>query len=165
MRQLKVILAVLVLAIASCRSVPSDVRQAHDLSMTESAVALGIATDILIKIEAKSTELNDASVTAAYTEWAEHMSKVTSARAVVAGYLDDSDAGADVSGPYAIGLMLLNDMNRNFATIEANWANMILDSMVEPRGVFIGKFRKDIERFKVLERKFDEWIKQFKVKE
>ena len=39
MRQLKVILAVLVLAIAACRSVPSDVRAAHDLSLTESKAA------------------------------------------------------------------------------------------------------------------------------
>lgn len=165
MRQLKVFLAVLVLAIVSCRSVPSDVRQAHDLSMTESAAALGIATDILVKIETKSIELSNESVTAAYTQWRQHMVKISAARDVVYRYLVDSSAGTDVTIPYSTGAKLLNDMNRGFVTIEASWTSMLLAENDAAAKNFIALFRKDIQRFKVLEHKFDEWIKQFKVKE
>lgn len=164
MRQLKVILAVLVLAIAACRSVPSNVRAAHDLSLTESKAAFVIAEDTLAKIETKSAELNDATVSAAYVLWLEHRNKVVSARGVVARYLADSKAGKDVTEPYATGRQLLADMNRGFAVINARWVDILKTENDADRVEFVALFRKDIDRFRVLERKFDEYIKQFKVK-
>jgi len=165
MRQLKMFLAVVVLAIAACRSVPADVRQAHDTSMVESKAALVIATDTLAKIETRSTELNDATVLAAYKEWISHISVMRDARGIVALYLAESKAGPDVEGPYSVGLRLVTSMDRGFAAINQHWAAMIDPLREDDAKVFLALFRKDIERFKVLERKFDEWIKQFRVKE
>jgi hypothetical protein len=132
--------------------------------MTESAIALGIATDTLIKIETKSTELSDESVTAAYYKWREHVAKIAAARRVVNVYLLDSKAGADVTGPYSTGTKLLADMDHGFRIINQYWADMVSVERTVESATFVALFRKDIERFKVLERKFDEWISQFRVR-
>jgi hypothetical protein len=164
MRQLKVFLAVLVFAIAACRSVPSEVRQAHDLSLVESRAALETAQDTLTKIETKSEELNDESVMASYKEWKEHVENLYEARETVRKYLVDSKAGTDVIEPYAVGQQLLIDMNDGFAAILMSWKEMLKSENQTEAAEFVRLFRKDIERYRVLERKFDEYIKQFKVK-
>jgi len=164
MRQLKVFLAVLVFAIAACRTVPTEVRQAHDQSLIESRAALEVADDILFKIEVKSLELNDEFVMASYKEWKEHVEILYKARDTVHKYLINSKAGVDVTSPYAVGQQLLVDLNDNFATILVSWKEMLKTENEEDAAEFIKLFRKDIERYRILERKFDEYIKQFKVR-
>ena len=89
---------------------------------------------------------------------------MVSARGVVARYLADSKAGKDVTEPYTTGRQLLMDINRGFAVINSQWANILKTENDVKRAEFVALFRKDIDRFRVLERKFDEYIKQFKVK-
>lgn len=164
MKTLKFLLVTLVLAIAACRSVPTEVRQAHDLSMVESEQAMGIASDTLTKIETKSEELNDESVSAAFNDWSEHMAKIIEARNVVANYLNESKAGEDVTGPYTVAQIILSDMHNGFSQINRWWADMLKEENDAAAAQFVAMFRRDIDRFRTLERKFDEWIKQFKVR-
>ena len=163
MRTFKVLVATLILAIAACRSVPSEVKQAHELSKTESVAAVGLATDMLLKIEEKSAELNDDLVTSAFVSWTSHRVNIDLARATVMEYLQNTDAGLDVTNPYIVGARLLRDMDRGFLTITRHWEAMLLDERSVDRAIFIERFRKDIGRFETLERKFDEWMKQYRV--
>lgn len=165
MKTIKSIVFILFLAIAACRSVPSDVNQAHQLSKVESAAALSVAEDTLEKIEDKSAELNNTSVTAAFDSWATHLKNIQEARIVVQNYLVQTKAGDDLTGPYNVANQLLLDMNGGFVGISVSWADMIKPEREVDAVKFIALFRKDIERYRVLQRKFDEWINQFKVKD
>ncbi len=165
MRTLKSLVLVLVLAVAACRSVPSDVATAHQTSKTESAAALTLAEGTLQKIEDKSAELNDASVTAAYNEWAAHVAKIREARAVVAKYLVDTSAGPDLTGPYQVANQILADMDTGFGLVNLHWQEMLEDGRAADAAEFRRLFRRDIERYRILQRKFDEWISQFRVKD
>jgi len=150
MRQVRVFLAVLVLAIAACTSVPREVRAAHDLSLTESKAAFDVAEDTMAKIETKSAELNDATVREAFIEWETHLGKVRDAREVVTKYLANNKMGQDSLGPYSIGTKLLYDMHSGFQTINALWTEMLKPERDADTKAFMEFFRRDIERFRIL---------------
>jgi hypothetical protein len=152
---------VLAFAVTACRSVPSEVAVQHSLSMQESDEALVIASNTLIELERKSIDMGVADE---FGEWLKHVEKLMEHRGVVHRWLVESKAGEDVIGPYATGHKLLMDMHRGFYSINAYWKDMLTEENDEARAKFIELFRKDIERFRVLERKFDEWISQFRVK-
>ena len=125
MKQIKVLLAALVFVIAACRSIPNDVAVAVDDGLEASTAALVIASDTLDKIEVRSNELNDSYVTAVYAEWRAHIATTTVARDVIARYLNESKADANVTGPFAAGTQLLTDMNAGFSKINQFWGQMV----------------------------------------
>ncbi len=164
MKNLKILLAMLVLAliVVGCRTVPSEVMVQHGISLQESDEALGVAEQTLKAVEAKSDLLSDELVTAAFVRWTEHVERIMAARGVVHQYLLETKADLEVTSAYSTGHKLLMDMHRGFNSINRYWEEMLTRDTDRER--FIELFRKDIERFQVLERKFDEWISQFRVK-
>jgi len=166
MKNLKILLAMLVLALVviGCRTVPAEIIKAHQDSMWTSERAFGIAESTMIQIEDKSTELNEFSVSLAFAQWTKYINQIIVWRSTVRRYLIEAKADANVIGPYGIGYRLLVDMHTGFHTINHNWKNMIEADGEANATKLIELFRKDIQRFKILERKFDEWIRQFKVK-
>jgi len=166
MKSLKVLLAMLVLAVAvvGCRSVPVDVSEAHIASMIRSNDALDVAEQTLKAVEAQSVLLNDALVDAAFQKWTRQIERTMTARGVVHKYLLDTKVDLEVSSAYSTGHKLLVDMHANFSSVKRFWEEMIMDENAQRRDLFIRLFRDDIQRFNTLERKFDEWISQFKVK-
>ena len=164
MNKIKNFFLIIVLAVAACRSVPSDVSEAHKFSMVESKAAFEIADTTLTAVANKSAELNDERVTALHTKWLEHKSNISKARAVVRKYLVETDAGADLTGAYDVATVMLNDMDNGFASVNRAWEEMIDPANSVQAETFISLFRRDIERYKELEKKFDDWISQFRVK-
>jgi len=163
MKQIKILFTVLIFALAACRSVPRDVRTAHDLSISESSAAFVIAEDTLNKIEIKSQALNQDSVRDAFTEWNNHLDIVVEARRIVEAYLR-SGSDPELINSYVVASQLLSDMDRGFLVIDAAWESMLALENTAKAAEFVALFRKDIQRYRTLERKFDEWIKQFKVR-
>jgi hypothetical protein len=163
MRHLKVFLAVLVLAIAACRSIPSDVRQAHDLSVVESAAAFDNVEAVLLQIEADIESIDDEFIKKEYDEWVKHMNTVLEARATVWKYLNEKESDLELKGAYATGDRLAKDISNNFIILCKNWEEIFTDPNHNPDN-YIPFFRRDMKRFNELERKFHEWIAQFKVK-
>lgn len=163
MKSLKVLLGMLVLALAltGCRSVPGEVLASHNMSVVASRFAFEIAEDTLVRLEEKSITLGVADE---FLQWTEHLNLIMTYRGTVQKYLVDTKADTDVVGPYSIGHKLLVDMHGGFWMVNAHWKDMLREENDEARTRFIELFRKDIERFKVLERKFNEWISQFRVK-
>jgi len=161
---LKICLGVLLLAMISCRSVPSEVSAAHDTTIQESQQVFIIAESLLNKIALKSEELNSDVAYDSYVAWKEHIIKLSEARAIVAFYLTKTKAGPDVTKPYAVAEQLLTDMHNGFITMVQHWEEMLRPDREVDANEFIQAFRRDIERYRILEHKFNEWIKQFKVK-
>jgi len=164
MRQIKVLCFALVLAVAACRGIPAEVRAAHDASQASTMAATAVAQETLTKIEAKSAELNDDSVSAAFETWKTEYSNLLMARSIVLDYLRLKPGDAEVAQAYLTGNRILNDMNRGFNTIDMYWNLMLQEENAEQAATFVQLFRKDIERFNALNRRFDEWIRQFPVK-
>jgi hypothetical protein len=165
MRTIKSLLLVLVVAIAACRSVPQEVKDAYNRTKTDGAAILVVAEDVLDKIETASSEVNDEYVSAAYNKWHEHYEQLVSDRAVVVDYLLSSKADKAANG-YIVAGKLLSDMNISMREIVVHWETMLSDVENNPNiiGKFIDTFRRDIQRYRTLQRKFDEWIEQFRVR-
>jgi len=153
------------LVVASCRSIPSEIRKEHDMVMAESTAALDIASDTLMKLETASNELNDAYVSATFLSWKQHYTAVLEARKVILNYLGSNKTDSDLVPGYNTGTQLIIDMHNGFIQINLYWQLMLKDENAPKRAEFITAFRRDITRYRLLQRKFDEWIKQFKVKE
>jgi hypothetical protein len=164
MRQLKVLCFALVLAVAACRSVPADVRAAHDASQASTTAATFVAEETLNKIESKSAELSDESVSAAFATWKTEYNNLVMTRAIVLDYLRISPKDSEVAKSYIVAHRILNDMNGGFNQIDMHWRLMIAEENAEKAALFVKLFRRDIERFRTLNRQFDEWFRQFSVK-
>ena len=163
MRALSNVLLALVIAVAACRSVPRDVHDAHELSKTESKAALVVAEGLLDKIALKVEDLSDDVVIAEHKKWMASLDTTIKAREVVLQYLIDNEE-FDLGDAYVVGLKLLHDMNGGMTMIRLYWKQMISEERTTDAAKFVQLFRKDIARFRELERKFNEWISQFPVK-
>lgn len=160
----KVLVAVLfALSIIGCRSVPFDVHQAHEQSMTESDAMFDIVEPLLSKVESGVNDLDSTEVRAKYDVWIEHLNELALARNFVLKYLKDTKAGEDLTGPYILANDIMRDMNAGMDMLTFYW-EQFFDEQDQGEEEFVALFRRDIERFKILERKFDEWISQFRVK-
>jgi hypothetical protein len=164
MRQIKVLCLALVLAAVACRGIPVAVRDAHNESQTSAMAATLVAQETLVKIEAKSAELNDVSVSAAFETWKTEYTSLLTARTVVLEYLQTKPSDSEVAQAYLTANQILRDLNGGFNQISMHWRLMIAEENAEQAARFVYLFRKDIERFNTLNRKFDEWIRQFPVK-
>jgi (p)ppGpp synthase/HD superfamily hydrolase len=134
--------------------------------MTESAAALNGMDRLLFKIENAVVELDDVVVAEAATEWKKHVDATRDARAKVKAYLVNTKAGADVNAGYDVAKRLLDDLDFNAFVVHTNW-RPLMEALKNGTGnadEFVEHFHRDIGRFKELERKFDEWIRQFKVR-
>lgn len=160
MKHLKVMLAMLVLVIAACRTVPANVRTAHDLSIAESSKAFNAVDNFIQDVGIRVGEIGEEEVMAAYNGWRDGIDKAVAARAIVKKYLIDTKAGYDANRGYDVAERLLADLNLNVGQIWADWPELNTTS----GKIFVARFRLDMARFGTLERKFDDWIRQFKVK-
>ena len=164
MRQLKIFCLALVLAVAACRSVPADVRAAHDGSQASTSATMTIASQTLSLIESKSEELSDESVSHAFDLWKMEYNNLIQMRLIVLDHLKINPKDSDVVTSYILGNRLLSDMNVGFNQIDMHWKLMLDGANADKVALFIKLFRRDIKRFRILNRKFDEWIRQFTVK-
>lgn len=162
----KFLLGLLVM-VAACRSVPGELVETNNKMRRESTAAFVVAEDTLKKIEQRSAELNDESVTAAWKEWALHVEQATAARVYVQDYLrlSANSSDKDVSNAYEVGSRLLADLDYGMGEIQLYWSEMVDPANEDKAQAFVAMFRSDIVRFNELQRKFDEWLKQFPVKD
>ncbi len=162
MRQIKMFLAILVLTLVACRSVPTEVMEAHNASRLEARTAMALAEKILSNTEnLDGFELN---IVDAVIQWSEYMLVIMENRNIVNDYLISSKVDSDVLNGYDTGKLLLLSLNGGIAKVNERWADFFND-IDEDEGLFRQLMRQDIERFEILERKFHEWITQFKVKD
>ncbi len=159
MRGFKVLFLTLVLLVAACRSIPGDVVAAHEIDLKESKSALVKLENVLKKVESKTVEFNVQEV---YSEWTEHFINIVAARIVVSDYLKESKE-FELSGAYNTGLRLLEDLDGGFTFVAAEWLQVLHEANDVSRVKLLVGMRKDIARYRILQRKFDEWIRQFKV--
>jgi len=150
-------------SLVGCRTVPTEVKAAHELSIVETDAAFSKMQGLFTQIENRVDTLNDEAIQAIRQEWENHIVKVFDARTVVRGYLTDTQADTDVTFGYATGTRLLADLDINAHTVFVVWDRMLAGEVGTDE--FLAAFRRDIQRFKTLERKFDEWIKQYRVKD
>jgi len=165
MKMFRVLFLVLVLSAFGCRTVPQNVADSHNTTMVESEAAFEVANDVLEKIGNQSAVLDNEFVQDSFEEWKEHHTNLLEARKIVLHYLRTTDTKLEVTNAYRVGADLLSAMNDGFEQISVFWEDMVKDENKIRAEEFIRLFRKDIDRYRTLERKFDEWISQFRVKE
>ena len=153
---------VFALALVGCKSVPADVRAAHDESMTFSANAFDVAEDVIAKVREPVAELNDELVAEAYALWVFNISNLLSKRAIVLTYLESDEP--ELVDSFTVGNQLIADLAFNFRDVKDNWENIATYPDRDKVNTYLDQFARDFDRFRELERKFDEWIKQFPVK-
>ena len=157
------LICILALACVGCKSIPAEVRAAHDTSLELSAAAFVEAEDLIAKVRTPVAELNDEYVTALYQRWVESISKLIQQRSIVRTYLDE-EKEYELESAYGVGHDLISDLAVNFSDLAASWEEIATFPDKDRVDGYLGGFTRDIARFRELERKFDEWIKQFPVK-
>lgn len=156
-----------ILAIASCRTLPQDVADNNQIATTEATAFIGkIETEMLAKYnseEPKSAE----ELQNLYSELKTHYDAVYTARMVVSEYLASAKGDVDAAEGYAAADVLLNDIAVRSVIIIQRWNDWVSKNPnpeLGNREEFKNLLIESIAQYKVLDAKFQEWVKQFKVK-
>ena len=86
-------------------------------------------------------------------------------RNIVLEFLRENPKDIETAKAYLVGTRIIGDLTGGFGEIDRYWSKMIDPEFDLAAKEFIKVVRRDIERFRVLERKFNEWIRQFPVKD
>lgn len=155
MRKFTILLA-LVVALAACRSVPLDIRQAHDTSLRNHTVAVAVIKNLTSKPVA---DLTAEEVRSAQEVFEAQWVQLFENRTKVANWLFIEKA-KDAAQGYAAGQAIYSDMNRHYLVMFLKWQQY---DTPEAK-LHIRLWLDDAARAAELNRKFDEWIRQFRVK-
>lgn len=157
----KFVIGLFLLVVVACRSLPQDVADAHATSQDESTAIVSIWEEQLVpSANGNSDVVTDVNELA--MEYSEHVHKLIVARDIVKTYLESANGDPDAALGFNTATELLLDIDLNIQLVLNNW-----EAWRDPESdtsQFIKDVNEMIVNFKTLDRKFNEWVKQFKVK-
>lgn len=162
MKILQSLSLILIVVIAACRSIPENVRVAHDISIEQSEHAMNTAQRFMDILEAQIEVIDDNGVQSIKSHWVGYIRMVILHRQIVQKYLGLEAEDVLLSKAYFTATQLLSDIDFNFMVMTNNW-DVFFDEIDHGEEAFIAHMRADIARLKKLESSFDKWIKQFNV--
>jgi hypothetical protein len=95
-------------------------------------------------------------------KYADHVHRLIIARDEIQVYLDGAKGDPDAALGFRTATNLLMDIDANINLVFGNWPAWI--NPASDTRQFISDVNAMIENFQLLDRKFNEWVKQFKVK-
>ena len=157
----KFMIGLFLLVVAACRSLPQETVDAYAVSQEESAAIVSIWEEKIVP-SANNPNPPVADVNALAVEYFTHVHMLIMARDSIQVYLDSAKGDADAALGFRTATNLLMDIDANIQLVLNNWASWT--SPDSGTAQFISDVNTMISNFKILDRKFNEWVKQFGVK-
>lgn len=156
----KFMIGLLLLVMAACRSLLQETVDAYAVSQSESNAIVSIWEEQLVP-SANNPNPPVTDIDALAVTYFDHIHKLAVARDTIQIYLDSAKGDPDAAFGFNTGTQLLMYIDANIQQVLKSWEQWLDPNSDKEQ--FIVDVNNMIADFKVLDRKFDEWIKQFKV--
>ena len=158
----KFVVGLVLMLAAACRSLPVDVYDANTVSNDESAAIIALwQIDVLPELRNADSTKNPEALS---IELRKHVAEAFTARAIINEYLKSPRGDVDAAKGFEVASQLLYDIYFNIEQVLNSWNDWTDPNLPLNNNQFVSDMNEQIHKFNVLNDKFNEWVKQFKVK-
>jgi hypothetical protein len=158
------ILIVFILLLAACRSITKEVSDANVESNSKSTELLKLWEERILPKVNTGEQYNLEELNNLTKEWSSKYAELVSKRNLIQSYLDSNSGDADTALGFQTASVLISDINKNILQIFSDWQSWLSLDDISGKEQYIVFMKLHVERFNTLNRKFNDWVSQFKVK-